>query len=288
MAFFEDLGKKISETSQGVVQKTKDTAEVMRLNSAISDAEKKITAIYTKIGEIYCDNNADTAEPAFAELVSAVKELKENINSYNEQINRLKGLIFCPNCNAALPPETIFCSTCGTRMPQEEAAPKADEKLCPSCGAPVKEGMAFCTTCGLKIGTVAPQAPTCKNCGAVLQDGMKFCTTCGAKVIEEAPVVEPTPAPAVAEPAPAPVVEAPAPTPVVEVPVVETPVAPAPVVEEAPVEPVAPAVEQPKPAVIDEPAPASAPEQPQKRFCTGCGKELSVGSKFCTSCGKPV
>lgn len=271
MAFFEDLGKKISETSQGVVQKTKDTAEVMRLNSAISDAEKKITAIYTKIGEIYCEKKADSAEPDFAELVSAVKELKVNINNCNEQINKLKGLIFCPNCNAALPPETIFCSTCGTRMPQEVSQPKTDEKLCPSCGAPVKEGMAFCTSCGLKLGEVAVQSvPTCKKCGATLQEGMKFCTTCGAMV--EAPVVE--------APAPAPVVE-PEPTPVVEVPVAE----PTPVVEAQP-EP-APVVE-PAPAPIVETPVAEAPAQPQKRFCTGCGKELSVGSKFCTSCGKAV
>ena len=290
MAFFEDLGKKISETSQGVVQKTKDTAEVMRLNSAISDAEKKITAIYTKIGEIYCEKKADSAEPDFAELVAAVKELKVNINNYNEQINKLKGLIFCPNCNAALPPETIFCSLCGTRMPQELSQPKADEKLCPSCGAPVKEGMAFCTSCGLKLGEVAVQsAPTCKKCGATLQDGMKFCTTCGAMVEVEAPAPAPvqTPAPAPVVEAPAPVVE---PTPVVEVPVVETPVVEAPIVEETPV------VEQPQPAVVAEPAPApivetpvaEAPAQPQKRFCTGCGKELSPGTKFCTACGKPV
>lgn len=278
MAFFEDLGKKISETSQGVVQKTKDTAEVMRLNSAISDAEKKITAIYTKIGEIYCEKKADSAEPDFAELVAAVKELKVNINNYNEQINKLKGLIFCPNCNAALPPETIFCSLCGTRMPQEVSQPKTDEKLCPSCGAPVKEGMAFCTSCGLKLGEVAQQVPTCKKCGAVLKDGMKFCTTCGAMVEVEAPAPAPVQTPA-------PVVE-PEPTPVVEVPVVEAPVVEVPIVEEAPVEPVAPVVEQPQPAVVVEPAPA--PEQPQKRFCTGCGKELSVGSKFCTSCGKAV
>ena len=139
----------------------------MRLNSQVSEAEKKITLIYKKIGELYCEKNGNNQDPAFAELVAAVKELKENINTYNEQINRLKGLIFCPNCNAALPPETIFCSMCGTRMPQETAQPKADEKLCPSCGAILKDGMAFCTSCGLKLAEVSQQAATCKKCGAV-------------------------------------------------------------------------------------------------------------------------
>lgn len=46
MAFFDDLGKKITQTGQGVVQKTKDTAETIKLNGMISDEEKNIVNFY--------------------------------------------------------------------------------------------------------------------------------------------------------------------------------------------------------------------------------------------------
>lgn len=41
MAFFDEIGKKISQTGQGVVQKTKDMADVAKLNSLISEEEEK-------------------------------------------------------------------------------------------------------------------------------------------------------------------------------------------------------------------------------------------------------
>ena len=37
MAFFDEIGKKLSQTGQGMVQKTKEMADVAKLNSNISD-----------------------------------------------------------------------------------------------------------------------------------------------------------------------------------------------------------------------------------------------------------
>ena len=36
------------------------------------------------------------------------------------------------------------------------------------------------------------------------------------------------------------------------------------------------------------PEPAHTPVDDTKRFCTNCGKALSVGDRFCSSCGKKV
>ena len=42
MAFFERLGKRITDTSQEVAQKTKDLTGVIRLSNTISEKEKQI------------------------------------------------------------------------------------------------------------------------------------------------------------------------------------------------------------------------------------------------------
>lgn len=40
MALFDQLGKKLAQTGQSAVKKTKDMAEVAKINSMISDEEK--------------------------------------------------------------------------------------------------------------------------------------------------------------------------------------------------------------------------------------------------------
>ena len=42
MAFFEEIGKRLTNAGQNVAQQTKNLADVAQLNSAISDKEKKI------------------------------------------------------------------------------------------------------------------------------------------------------------------------------------------------------------------------------------------------------
>ena len=53
MAFFDDLGKKLSQAGQSAVQKTKEVADIARLNSAIYDEEKRIDSNYLEIGKLY-------------------------------------------------------------------------------------------------------------------------------------------------------------------------------------------------------------------------------------------
>ncbi len=214
MAFFDEIGKKISQTGQDMVQKTKDTAETMRLNSAISDEEKRIQGLYLEIGKRYFELHADDYDPQLEEPMLCVKEANTKIAAYTEQLNRIKGLVRCPNCNSDMPIGTPFCAHCGAKLPEpppvEEpairrckncglplpegagfctncgtAAPvvaSPDGNVCPNCGNVVPEGMAFCSLCGTKVATVAPKERCCPNCGCATPDGMNFCTNCGSQV----------------------------------------------------------------------------------------------------------
>ena len=45
-SFFEGLGKKVSQTGQDAMKKTKELAEMTKINSQISEEEKKLNKLY--------------------------------------------------------------------------------------------------------------------------------------------------------------------------------------------------------------------------------------------------
>ena len=151
MAFLDVLGKKITQTGQEVVQKTKDTAEVIKYNTMISDEERRINECYVQIGKTYVDLHADSPELPFAEMVSGIKDAQAKIAEYREHIIQIKGVFTCPNCGEELPLNVAFCSACGTKIEkQEPVMPNPNIRYCQDCGAPLQEGYVFCINCGAK------------------------------------------------------------------------------------------------------------------------------------------
>lgn len=231
MAFFEELGKKISQTSQGVVQKTKNTAEEMRINGLISDEEKYINEICLQLGKKYYELHNETCE---AELVSYVREIKKSyakIEDYSTQVKKIKGLIYCPNCHNETKYGVPFCSFCGVNLeqlgmvPAKEPAPAPAEVLpntpvVTPLGSSAPSGMAVAPeVASAPAPAVEPQvAPTpaaepvvesapiaepeiilsssrvCPKCKKPAGDNL-FCTNCGTKI--DAEESAPAPAPSV-------------------------------------------------------------------------------------------
>ena len=319
MAFFEEMGRKLSQTSQDVVQKTKDTTEISRINGMIIDEEKTISLMFDQMGKSYFDAHKDDEAPEFAALINKIKESRAKIEEHKENIKRIRGIMPCPHCGQEINYGVPFCSFCGKRVnePVQEtpAEPEVPANLCVNCGNVLAEGMLFCTSCGHKVGepvaqpepevapVVEPEVPQnlCVNCGHPLADGVLFCTSCGHKVGE--PVAQP-------EPEVAPVVEP------------EVPVAPAepevkpenlcvncgnPLSEGvffctscghkvgepvAQPEPVAPVVPEPVAPVVEPEVPVAPvvpePVAPKGNVCTGCGAVVPEGDLFCTACGTKV
>ena len=50
VAFFDNIGKKISDLGQGAMTKTRDLADSARTSAAISDEERKINSYYSQLG----------------------------------------------------------------------------------------------------------------------------------------------------------------------------------------------------------------------------------------------
>lgn len=154
MGFFDDFSKKISTAGQEAIAKTKDFADVARLNSNISDEENKISSAYSEIGKLYFEIHQNDFEECFESQISAIRESQEKIKEFEQQIVDIKGVVKCPNCGAEVPKTAAFCATCGStivRKPVAEDSNVTTEKKCPTCGQTIEDGATFCVSCGAKL-----------------------------------------------------------------------------------------------------------------------------------------
>lgn len=151
MSFFNDLGKKISQTSQSAVNKTKAMTETSKLNSAINGNMKRIDLAYKEIGRFYCERHMNNPEPEIAEQVKLVAQLNAKIEELQAEIRKINGYINCPNCGQFIKEGDAFCTNCGTRFSQPQ------ETVCPNCGYPAKTGAVFCTRCGSPLNNMPTQ-----------------------------------------------------------------------------------------------------------------------------------
>ena len=154
MAFFEQLGKRITDTGQGVVQQTKNFADVTRLNSEISDRERRITQLYQAIGQAYYQQHSSAPAPEYQQEVGEISALLAEIAQRREEIKQIRGIVKCPSCGADVPLQAAFCNACGTKMAQAAPTvepPAGDAQICPACGGASPKGNRFCIHCGAKL-----------------------------------------------------------------------------------------------------------------------------------------
>ena len=305
MAFWSDLGKKISDTTQSVVEKTKISTDTMRLNGLISDEERNVQRIYAEIGRKYMELHGADGDPDFAGLMQEYQTSKAKMEEYRSQIRRNKHLLICAGCGAEIPETVLYCTRCGAENPvgkrlaeeqrqREEAERAAREADLQAAAVPPTE----------------PQPEFCARCGQPRTAGAMFCTFCGAQFV---PPVAAAPAP-VAPAAPAPESPAPAAAPTPAAPEASAPESPAPEAAPAPEAPEAPAPESPAPEAAPAPAApeAPAPESPapeaapapaapelelppaeekpaapaaSSEVCPKCGAARIAGNRFCVQCG---
>lgn len=152
MAFFEQLGKKISDAGQGVAQQTKNLADIAKLNNMVSGKEKRIAALYSEIGKAYYESHKNDAVAEEKAGISEINTLFAEIEQHRDEISRIKGIKKCPNCGADVASGSAFCNSCGQALAQDEPAPApTDGKVCKSCGAAVPDGNLFCNNCGARL-----------------------------------------------------------------------------------------------------------------------------------------
>lgn len=201
MAFFDEIGRKITLTGQTAVQKTKDVAEVARLNSSINDEERAIDRAYKEIGKLYISLHSSDYESPFSALIDSVKTSEKKIIALKKQVNDIKKIAHCKNCGAELSSTDTFCSVCGQKAEPILSTSDGEGVVCRNCGKPVKKGLRFCTECGCKVDDEPKQEKemspsptlskspadnsdtrTCPSCGNRQKSTLNFCTECGSQM----------------------------------------------------------------------------------------------------------
>lgn len=141
MSFWEELGQRITQGSQGALQKTKAIAGVMSMNADISDSKRRIRDLQEELGKTL-------VEDAFADLTAGrISELLEA-----DDIDSLKREIDFKDWKEVLTKVMYIKSEQEVIAINEEKIREfKEEERCPACGRKISKNMAFCPDCGAKI-----------------------------------------------------------------------------------------------------------------------------------------
>lgn len=159
MAFFDELGAKLTKTGQMAAQKTNDLAETAKLNMRTGELNKVIQEKYARLGERYFALRGSAPEEELAEICAAITKANEELESIRLELQRIRQLKVCPACGAENPSDASFCSKCSAQLP--ELPPKPAEpgaRFCFNCGGKVAVTAQFCTKCGTKLPPVEAPA----------------------------------------------------------------------------------------------------------------------------------
>ena len=106
--FFEDLGKRITETAGAVTKKTEEVVETQKIKSQIRVEERNKERDLQHLGKLVYDRfqKGEVIDTAFVELCEAVAQHEDAVQSYLKELAQLKGMELCKNCKGELDKKT--------------------------------------------------------------------------------------------------------------------------------------------------------------------------------------
>ena len=122
MAFFDELGKVISDKSKEAANRVKDITGVLQLKSKLSAEKDKINKAYITLGKAYYDRHEGELEEKFADEFHTIQAGLVKIASLEDEIAELEGTRVCAECGAKVEKNAAFCSRCGAPMDSTASA----------------------------------------------------------------------------------------------------------------------------------------------------------------------
>ncbi len=127
MGFFNDLGKKTTETTSKIAREAK-------LKMKITENKGKIKDLYENIGKKIYENHIREEKTDINELVSKdcseIDKLSKEMEDARKEILVLNNKKICKKCFAEIEKDAMFCPKCGEKQTTEKTVlEKAEEKL---------------------------------------------------------------------------------------------------------------------------------------------------------------
>ena len=113
---FSDLGKKLSKLGQDTQNGVQKVSDSVSISNRISAEKKSLERLFAAIGETVYKDSPDVPKEGLEDEWAAVKVAYANIASLGEQLDHVKGIIYCPNCGRPADKGDKFCAKCGFRL----------------------------------------------------------------------------------------------------------------------------------------------------------------------------
>ena len=133
MDFFDELGKKTTETYHEVKKQVTNFSEEFKLKNKVSNLKERKNTLYTEIGEIvYSDikDNKDVDRNVITEKCNELTAVLDEISKLEAEILSYRKMRICEGCGKKIDSEHRFCPHCGKEQPEikkEEPAPEEPE-----------------------------------------------------------------------------------------------------------------------------------------------------------------
>lgn len=143
--------EKFSKVTQTAISKSKEMAEVTRLNMEISTYTQNLKELYAQAGEFLIEKDLCQDNEIIKDLKSQIMMIKANIETNQEKVNAIRNIGICPKCKSEISRDSKFCDKCGAEITREiPEVVDIVENICKNCGKPLTEGAVFCGSCGSK------------------------------------------------------------------------------------------------------------------------------------------
>ena len=126
MAFFEELGKTLSDTGKEVATKAKALTETIQLKTQISAEKTKLDEAYAAIGKLFYETNSEPEE-AYTKAYEAVRASRERIAALEIELSQNEGTRICAECGAKVPKNSFYCGKCGAPVKEAAQEPEAEQ-----------------------------------------------------------------------------------------------------------------------------------------------------------------
>lgn len=113
----------VSKKANYVYDSSKQKIAAAELRGEINKKLRELGALTYKSQTTTSDCSADITK-----IVGDITELKENLDTINQNIASAKNQKKCPQCGANVPKNSLFCNICGAKL-EDEVIADEDENL---------------------------------------------------------------------------------------------------------------------------------------------------------------
>lgn len=127
MAFFEELGKTLSDTGKEVATKAKVLSDTIQLKTQINTEKTKLKEAYAVVGKQFYESNKEPGE-MYEKAYEAVRASRERIAALEIELTQSEGSHICAECGAKVPKNSFFCGKCGAPVKEADDECEPDER----------------------------------------------------------------------------------------------------------------------------------------------------------------